>query len=343
MNIYIDESGSFVSAAQRESWNAVAAVAATESARRDIQRSISRLRGKVGIQQGREIKLNQLSESQYLGFLKSLRDIELVVFATATDAGLNTTVLVTEHQRVQVENVRKNIPRMKFEGGRQGIALLADQLEALPPQLYVQLVCQVNLLHDITKRAITYFVQRAPVTLREIRWRIDQKNTAKTAYEEAFEKIAPPLLQSRSFDEPMIMVKEFDYSDFRQYEFEKGQMPDYLQTEYGLPVVDGINVQKLIRGNLRFEDSQISDGIQVADLVASGIRRLLRARFKENPLIARALGRLTMQNERGKMPIELVAFSGSVNASAEVSRLVHIMAAASQPMLLKSAVRRAAP
>ena len=341
VNIYIDESGSFVSATRTESWNAVAAVIAAESARGDIRRALSRLRGSANLQAS-EVKLNDLSESQYLDFLASLHRPDLVVFATATDAGLNTSALVEEHQRVQVANVRKNIARMKFEGGRKDISLLADQLEALSPQLYVQLVCQVNLLHDITKRSITYFVQRAPASLREVRWRIDQKNTEKTVFEEAFEKIAPPLLQTRSFDDPMIMVEGFDYSDFHQYEFAEGQMPDYLQTEYGLPVRDGINVQKLIRGNLRFEDSKSSDGIQAADLIASGLRRLLRRRFKNNAAVAASLGRLTMENQRRKWPVELIAFSPST-ASREVTELVHIMAKASRPMLSRSAMSRAAP
>jgi hypothetical protein len=342
VNIYIDESGSFVSASRSGSWDAVAAVVAAESARGDIQRALSRVRGSAKLLQTSEVKLNDLSESQYLDFLASLQRPDLVVFATATDAGLNTSGLVDEHQRIQVANARKNIPRMKFDGGRKGVSLLADQLEALSPQLYVQLVCQVNLLHDITKRSITYFVQRAPSSLREFRWRIDQKNTEKTVFEEAFEKIAPALLQSRSFGDPMIMVEGFDYSDFHQYEFQDGQIPDYLQTEYGLPVRDGINVQKLIRGNLRFEDSKSSNGIQAADLIASGLRRLLRRRFKNNAAVATALGRLTAQNQRGHRPIELIAFSPST-ASSEVTKLVYILARASKPMLLESVMSRAAP
>lgn len=235
-----------------------------------------------------------------------------------------------------MENIRQNIPRMKFEGGQQGMILLADQVEALSPQLYVQLVCQVDLLHDITTRAITYFAQRFPATLREFRWRIDQKNVSKTAYEEAFEKIAPALLQTRSFREPMLMVKGFDYRHFHEYEFEDGQMPDYLQTEYGLPAVDGINVQKLIRGNLKFEDSNSSDGIQVADLLASGIRRALRGSFGHAPPIAHALGALTLQNVRGKTSINLLSFSQAANVCADASSLMNIMSASSKVMLSRS-------
>ena len=85
--------------------------------------------------------------------------LSLVVFATATDAGLNTPELVAGHQRWQVADVRENIPRMRYPGGRSGVGLLADQLESLPRQLYVQLVCQVSLLHDIVGRAINYFAQ----------------------------------------------------------------------------------------------------------------------------------------------------------------------------------------
>jgi hypothetical protein len=120
---------------------------------------------------------------------------------------------------------------MRYEGGRTGVALLANQMEALPHQLYVQLVCQTHLLHDIVGRAVNYFAQRNPATLGEFRWRIDQKDTSKTVYEDAFEKIAPALLQTRSFSEPLERVKGFNYSHFSAYEYEDGKMPDYLRTE----------------------------------------------------------------------------------------------------------------
>lgn len=309
MQIYIDESGSFVSAPSVGSWNVVVAVAAPESARSAIEKSVKALKLLTATSAFNEVKLNAISEDRYLSFLESLSKTNLLLFATATDAGYNAPDRVARHQKGQVEKVRKNIPRMRFEGGRQGVKLVADQLEVIPPQLYAQLVCQVDVLHDVVGRAINYFAQRIPGTLTEFRWRIDQKNTSKTTYEDAFEKIAPALLQTRSLREPGARVEGFDYRRMGAYEFEGGELPDYLAEELGVQVERALNIQKLIRRNLKFQDSKQSSGIQVADLLASGLRRCLRGKFQDNDAVAMALGKLTLQNQSGKYPIHLISFA----------------------------------
>ena len=287
-----------------------------------------------------EVKLKDINESQYLRFLESLSKTHAVLFATATDAGRNTLERLTRHQDIQVEKIRENIPRMRHEGGRQGVELLANQLEAVSPQLYAQLVCQVDLLHSVVSRSINYFAQRVPATLAEFRWRIDQKNTTKTSYEEAFEKIAPALLQTRSFREPCARVHGFDYRHFEQYKFPDGEPPDYLATEYGIQVQHALNIGKLVRGNLKFEDSKTSIGIQVADLLASGLRRCLRGGFNDNDAIANAMGRLTLQDERGKLQIQLVSFADSEDSvDNTASNAVRAMASQSRSLLVHHAAR----
>lgn len=335
MNIYIDESGSFVSAPNVGAWNVVAAVVASESSRRHIERAVRSLKLATSSNETSEVKLNDVDEALYANFLNEIARSHVLLFATATDAGLNTTDSLIKHQSIQVANIRKNIPRMRYEGGRRSIELLANQLESVSPQLYAQLVCQVDLLHSIVGQSINYFAQRMPATLATFRWRIDQKNTIKTTYEDAFEKIAPALLQTRSFREPFVRVEDFDYRHFKIYELPQGKTPDYLESEYGIKVEHALDIGKLIRDNLKFEDSKTSLGIQVADLLASGVRRALRGGFKDNKAIARAIGRLTLQNERGKYPINLVAFSESESkADSTASSTVKAMIETARRMFI---------
>ncbi|MGH8611372.1 MAG: hypothetical protein ACREYF_04800, partial [Gammaproteobacteria bacterium] len=181
-----------------------------------------------------EVKLHELSEDSYLQFLAALAPLNVVVFCTATDAGLNTTDRVARHQRGQIAQIRKNLDRMRHEGGRLGAELMATQLENLSPQLYVQLVCQIDLMFDVIARSINYFAQRVPGALREFRWRIDQKNSSRTDFEDAFEKVSPLLLQTMSFTEPFMKVDGFDYSKMKQYEFIDGKAPAYLREDYGI-------------------------------------------------------------------------------------------------------------
>jgi hypothetical protein len=201
---------------------------------------------------------------------------------------------------------------MKYETGKQAIQILSDQLGSLSPQLYVQLHCQVNLIFDIVSRAILYFVQRDPRTLRKFKWRIDQKNTTKIDFEEAFEKITPPLLQSRSIDEPLMMLKGVDYSALAPYEYTEGEAPTYLKEATGIDITDGINIGKLVRDNLEFENSKRSEGIQIADLLASGLRRCLRNEFDRNQVAAQLLGRLMLQGQKKAPPLLLIGFDECV-------------------------------
>ena len=308
MNIYIDESGSFVNASAVGKWNAVVAVTVPEAARRGLACNLRQLKLRHGTPLVQEIKLNALAESEYLDFLQALAGLNLAVFCTATDAGSNTPAIVRERQRNQVREILRHIGKMRYEGGRLGVQLVASQLANLSPQLYVQLVCQVNLMYDVVSQATMYYAQHCPSTLREFRWRIDQKNTRRTDFEDAFEKLSPTLLQSRSIAEPLMLVHGFDYSHMTQYEIEKGA-PNYLKDVYGIEIGDAFNVHKLVRDNMRFMDSRQSFGIQVADLVASGIRRCLRREFANNEAAAQALGALMLQAKDNQPSVSLVTLA----------------------------------
>lgn len=334
VNIYIDESGTFVSTPERESWSVVVALASAESTRHAIDDAVNFVRRSAGAPPNEEVKLNSISEANYLRFLNALDSDGLVVFATATDAGLNTPDRIERHKALQVEKFRANIHRMKHEGGRAALELLAKQIEALSHQLYVQLICQVHLMQDIVGRSINYFAQRRPATLREFRWRIDQKGTEKTIFENAFEKIAPALLQTHSFQEPLERVQGFDYRHFSAYEYDDGKAPEYLHTEYGLPQMEGINLQKLIRGNLRFQDSKSSNGIQAVDLISRGLRRVLRNSFDDCPIVAREIGKLTLQNRKGRLPINLISFAEEAsNPNKHSANMLQIIARSSKQMI----------
>ncbi|MFL6236213.1 MAG: DUF3800 domain-containing protein [Thermoanaerobaculia bacterium] len=332
MNIYIDESGSFVSASTVGKWNAVVAVAVPEAARRDLACNLRQLKLRHGTPLAQEIKLNALSESEYFDFLQALGGLNLAVFCTATDAGSNTLAIVREHQQNQVRETLRHIGKMRYEGGRLGVQLVASQIAALSQQLYMQLICQVDLLYDVVSRATLYYAQHCPSTLREFRWRIDQKNTNRTDFEDAFEKLCPALIQSRSMAEPLMLVSGFDYSYMTQYEIDKGAT-NYLKDDYNIEIGDALNIQKIIRGNIRFMDSRQSAGIQAADLIASGFRRCLRREFASNEAAAEALGALMLQAQRNEPSVNLVTLARERPLDDETSRLILILSSNSKRMI----------
>ena len=336
MNIYIDESGSFVNASNAGSWNAVAALAVGEKSEEEIEYHLNQLKISNGFDSSREIKLKDLTESSYLKFIENLAGLNILVFSTATDSGLNSIDRVITHQQGQAAEILRHIDKMKYEGGRQGIQLVSSQLAKLPPQLYVQLLCQVNLMFNIVSRVINFYAQRELEALAEFRWRIDQKNISRTDFEDAFEKLSPPLLQTMSISEPLMMVKGFDYSSLSQYEFEDGKVPEYLNEVYGIEAKSGLNIQKIIRGDIQFLDSKGSQGIQAVDLIVSGIRRCLRRQFSDNEKAASKLGHLMLQEKNNAPPLSLISFADDQPLPLEVARLVRIMIKSNKSMILRA-------
>ena len=339
MNIYIDESGTFVSTSSNQNaWNCVAAYASPEIDSRKLKSLLCTLKVQSGMKYSDEIKLKHTNEDSYFELLKGLGQINGLLFVVATNGIHNNTDLIENHQKIQVAGILKNKPKMKYEGGRLGLQLLSDQLSALPPQLYIQLHCQITLLHDFIKRGILYFVQRQPSTLGCFKWRIDQKNTRKTEFEDAFEKIAPALLQSKSLNDPMIMLIGEDYSHFEKYDFAAGDEPTYLKDDYGIEIdtSNATNIGKLIRENIKFENSKDNLGIQIADLLASGVRRCLRNDFKNNLLAAKLLGNLMAQNGDDEQSIHVITLENNlIYLDSSATLIIKTMTKHSKSMIHK--------
>ena len=139
-----------------------------------------------------------------------------------------------------------------------------------------------------------------------------------------------------SIRSPFLRLEAADYSSFDRYDFAPGQVPTYLNDTYGIEVGGGFNLGQMIREDLRFEDSKSNLGLQVADLIASGIRRCLRGNFSDNDRAASLLGRLTVQGPKEHPAIRLIGFgteeSQALDSAAE--RAVTIVRQMSKPMLV---------
>ena len=193
------------------------------------------------------------------------------------------------------------------------------------------------LISSVVSYGILYFVQRCPKALGRFRWRIDQKNSTRTEYEKAFVTITPPLLQSISLREHLPILEGADYSAFKRFEYPAGEGPDYLKTTYGVDVQsDGpdLNIGKLIQEDLEFVDSRENQGVQIADLLAAGLRQVLRAQFNDNRRAAQLLGSLMVQGRANSPPVRLLQFSEEEYVTGETAAdLIHRMEIRSRLML----------
>ena len=338
MYIFVDESGSFVAAPQRNSWNAIGAYMVPECDRTRLWQALTELQTAAGVRQPREIKLREVDEQNYFDFLARVNESHGILFAVATDAGRYKLADIEKHRDTQASEVMRHLNVMRYESGQQALKLLSRRVHELSPQLYIQLKCQVVLMDFAIRCGTLYFVQRFPKDLDRYRWRIDQKNSTKTEYETAFEMLTPAWLQSFSLEKPFRILEGADYSAFRRFDYPEGCAPTYLKTVYGIDVRGAIstNIGQLVREDLKFVDSQRDHGVQIADFLASGLRRCLRGGFKDNQQAARLLGGLMPQAEMTDPPIKLLGFSEEdEKLTGEITTLIRMMRIHSRPAMVR--------
>lgn len=327
MHIFIDESGSFVPSDHPNAWNSIAAYVLPEGHRRKMGETLEQLKRQAGSSRSREVKLRNVTEHSYFRFLSALSQLDGVLFSVLIDMGANDEQTIQRHQQGQVAGITKNIGRMKYEAGRRAVRHLANQVLDLSPQLYVQLQCQVLLVDMIVRAAMLYFVQRSPKTIGHFRWHIDQKDATRTKYERTFFALTPALLQTKSISNPWDLLEGADYSSFSRFEFPPGEEPTYLRDQYGIdsgPEPVG-NLGKLCREKFEFVDSKESPGVQVADLLAAGLRRALRQGFADNDHVSRLLGSMMVQRAHNQPPVILATLGADDYLTGTHATLIRAM------------------
>ncbi len=337
MFIYIDESGSFVPAAKSDSWCVVAGYVVPEVARRRVEQSLGLLKRHLGCGFQDEVKLKDLSEANLKRFLGELGELEGALFISAIDLGHQDPEVVLAHQKKQVESVRANRPRMLYEEGRASIDDLSGRLERLSPQLYTQMVAQIDLLDQVFRMATLYYAQRIPATLSSFKWRMDEKNSARPLFEQTLTHMAPGLIQAKSLRDPGIFVEGFDYSHFeKHFRSAPEDIPAYLQEAAGHAIKSAVNLGAVMRDS-KFVRSHDVAGVQVADLLASAWRRVLRGEFEDNEGVARFLGQLTIEGQTPNPSIHLMTLGDERSAEGAVYRAALSAQRSARPMVYKSA------
>ncbi len=333
MYIFVDESGTFTHSTNLDSWCVVAAYVTPEHRRQEVEVLIRQTRS-IG-NSGAETKRKHLSDDQYIWFLTELQKLDGLAFAVAVDVGLHRPEALIHHRNRQADKIVEHRDKMIHESGRQSLDALSREIRDLPPQLYTQLICQLELFHNILKRAPLYFVQRHPPALGHFRWRLDRKAKVPTAYEDAFRKILPAVLQTMSLTDPMIMLVGANYRHFSRFDYQPGDEPTYLKDTYGIKSGEGSNIGKMIQEDFKLVDSNTTPGVQVADLLAGGIRRLLRGECQEERKIALLLGSNMVQLLKHEIPIGMISLDQSAVASERIKNIFHLMSSSGRPMLTK--------
>jgi len=144
-------------------------------------------------------------------------------------------------------------------------------------------------------------------------WIYDAKDIKKTDYEKFLEYASPMLVGANSITKAMPTLPGYDYERFlRKYDFGE-KLPDNY-SENGIDIVqgDGFNIGKILQESIKFEDSKKYAGLQIADILASSLRRCLRNEWKNSELMTEAIAHLFVDRGKPELPISIMFFNGAL-------------------------------
>lgn len=337
MNIYIDESGNFLPSSNATAVSTVCALLVPEKCRKRLESLLVEMRrhSPRGLVK-RELKANELSESALQNFLRHLSGLDVVAVGVVADMSNVTELEISDHKEAQAKKIDESALRVNSDAGKESIREIATTIRRIPNQLYVQLVSQITLVARVLHNGTLYYAQHAPVTLREFRWRVDQKNANPTAYEKTFRDIAPIILQTISFREPLVEVTdpEFDYSHMSPYMRTADEFPNHLTNDAGRKPVETFDTSKIFWSNFQFVDSESVVGIQAVDLLATCTRRCLQGKFDNPQEIARGLGSVFHSHPLREHCLELITLGREAEVrSPDVVRALNNIASHSRPIV----------
>lgn len=337
MKVFLDESGTFARCTQRGSFCLVAAYVVSEKDYPRMEATLRKYKEEAGFSKGAEVKRSKVSEDVYFRMLHRLASIDGIALAVVTDASMNGAA--EAHRDEQAQKIADNAPGMKYPEGKELVLKLADDVRSLSAQSYVELFCRTYLAFDVVNLAQLYFVQRCPETLSRFEWQFDRKDITPTRFETTVKHASIALMQSMSFREPMTFLEGADYSYFDRAFKTADPYPYWLP-----PLPPGrshLSTNQIWMRDHHFVDSASSPGVQVADLIASGIRGCLRGTFNNNDTAAALLGRLMVGRQTGHSVLRFIALAepGRPDEAIDrtVARRVHVMQANARGMIVAKA------
>jgi hypothetical protein len=283
-----------------------------------------------------ELKGGQITFSQLKALVELLYQYDALLHCCAIDVALESQQQISEHKQKQCEGITKYLVPTHLETYRNEVWGLRHKLEKMPNQLYLQCILLSALVWSTAENATLYFSQRRPKELGEFKWLVDAKDPKKISTQEMWWRdTLGALSESRGREKPFSIFRQvgFNYTYFdRSFAFEKDMwLPDAPREN-----VKGIDVKKLISDNVHFIDSKTDLLIQVIDILAGYLRRVLSKEIAD-PEVVKCLGRLQILRKRDKsfQSVELLSLSVDPWKDKVLAHTLRLMTNQARPMLLR--------
>ncbi|MBV5320351.1 MAG: DUF3800 domain-containing protein [Sulfuricurvum sp.] len=281
MNIYIDEAGVFVKPTENKcAVSVVGALILPENKTSIIFSKFEALKSKWGLNDT-EVKGSQLNESQVASVIEILQKYNVMFEIVAIDMNIQIEDDITIHKLERAQKMISCITDDFNETLIKNLYKTKDEIESLPNQLYVQVSLIIELLIQIFQTTMLNYSLKKPKELEFFKWIVDAKDTNITTSEKIWKTLILPLAQSRSFDKPLLMIKEGDYSHFFKNR-KSGDIPNYLVQHVGDKDPNDFFELNSVYSNIKFENSKNNLGVQLADILTTSIRRSMNGNLQKN-------------------------------------------------------------
>ena len=280
----------------------------SSSGMKGFEKLYTRLRRRLPKSKG-EVKGRDLSEGEVVEVAKMLRKIGALFEVVAIDMGMHSQDELVHHKSGQAEAMTAHLTSDHHPNLVEQVWELRRTLEDMPLQLYVQAVAMGELVYQTLKHADIYFAFRKPRELAGYHWRIDGKDPLKiTPWEKWWSTVVLPMLESKTFREPMIGMEGGDY---RWHERFRNRPDDYkLQFVNDAEKGDFFDLRMIMTEDFRFS-AEPELGLEAVDIVTNTIRRSLSGHFARAGWLA--IPQLMI--DRGSHCIKLITLSRESVAS----------------------------
>ena len=274
MNIYIDEAGVFVKPPENKcAVSAVGALIIPEKKEKIIFSKFEALKRKWGFN-GAEVKGSKLNEYQVSSIIELLKKYNVMFEVIAIDMNIQSDSCITTHKLDRAEKMVSCITDEFNE------TLIKEEIESLSNQLYVQMSLTIELLIQVFQKTMLNYSLRKPKELEFFKWTVDAKNLNITIFEKIWKTLILPLAQSTSFNKPLIMIKEGDYSYYYKNR-KSGDIPNYLSEYVKDKDPNSFTELNSVYSDIKFENSKNNLGVQLADILITSIRRSMNGNLQK--------------------------------------------------------------
>jgi hypothetical protein len=285
VHVFIDESGAFTNRRDGADFCGVGALAIPDSELSGLEARCAGLCKKFGGVP--ELKGRDLNEPEIGQVLRALSLKDALLEVVFIDSGRNTDAEVETFAQLASAHVASIAGSCLHESARRAWGKLADEVRALPIQLVRQVYAVPYAIAALIRTAVPFFAKRRPHELARFSWTYDSKGpVSKTGgFDGLLKRWMMPVLQGEFATDPLISVREFDYSHMDWLRIGQADMPSWLPGPAPEAVVPGserggFDLGRMVRDHFVFTASEVSPGLQFADVAVNAIRRAIRGNLQ---------------------------------------------------------------